>query len=107
MLASSFTKISPPSILFSQHHIYASNPHPFAPQKSSCQSLRRTMIHTAHEKYSLSTRDCAPSQKPTHEDAFAITCKTTIQTKYRNKSETIFLAPLNHRATHSSAIDLN
>ncbi len=77
-------------VLFNQHHIYSSNPRPFAPQKSSCQSPCKTMIHTAHEKFSLSNRNCAPSLKPTHQDPFAITCKTSKQTKNKNKSENKF-----------------
>jgi hypothetical protein len=48
------------------------------------------MIHTTHEESSLSSRDCAPSLKPTHQDPFAITCKITKQTKNRNKSKNNF-----------------
>jgi hypothetical protein len=45
------------------------------------------MIHTALEEPSMSSQDCAPSLKPTHQDPFIITCKTTKQTKNKNKSE--------------------
>jgi hypothetical protein len=45
------------------------------------------MIYIAHEKFSLNSRDRAPSLKPTHLDPFVITCKTTKQTKNKNKQE--------------------
>jgi hypothetical protein len=63
-----------PLVFFSQYHIYSSNLCPFAPQKSSCQSPHKTVIHTTQEESSLSSWDCVPSLKPTHQDPFAITC---------------------------------
>jgi hypothetical protein len=49
------------------------------------------MIHKAHEEFSLSSSDYAPSQKLTHQALFIITYKATKHTKNKNTLEAIFL----------------
>ncbi len=93
-------------LLFNQYHIYFSSPRPFAPLKSPHQSPHKVVIHTTHKEYPLSGRDHTPSLKPAHRDPFVITCKTTKQTKNKNKPENNFFGTLetphchqfNHRA---------
>jgi len=63
------------------------------------------MIHIAHEEFSLINQDCTPSLKPAHQDPFAITYKTTKQTKNRNKLENNFFDTLETpRCQHFSHI---
>jgi len=50
------------------------------------------VIHTTHQKSSLSNQDRTLSLKPAHQDPLAITCKTTKQTKNRNKTKNFFYA---------------
>jgi hypothetical protein len=52
------------------------------------------MIHTTHKEFPLSNWDHAPSLKPAHQDPFAITYKTTKQTKNKNKPKNNFLNAL-------------
>ncbi len=52
------------------------------------------MIHIVHEKSSLNNQDHTPSLKSTHQDPFAITCKTTKKTKNRNKTKNNFFDTL-------------
>jgi len=52
------------------------------------------VIHIAHKKSPLNSRDRTPSLKPTHQDPFTITYKTTKQTKNINKPENNFFDAL-------------
>jgi hypothetical protein len=52
------------------------------------------VIHKTHKESPLSNQDRALSLKPVHEDPFAITCKTSKQTKNKNKPEKNFFSTL-------------
>jgi len=52
------------------------------------------VIHTTHKESPLSSRDHTPSLKLAHQDPFTITCKTTKQTKNKNKPENNFFSAL-------------
>jgi len=48
------------------------------------------MIHTAQKEYPLSSQDCAPSLKPTHQNHSTLTCKTTNQAKSKKTKNKFF-----------------
>jgi hypothetical protein len=60
-------------------------------------------MHKALKEFSLSSRDCAPSPKLTHQAPFIIICKGTKHTKNKNTLDAIFLASLNHHVVTSLA----
>jgi hypothetical protein len=74
------------SLFFSQLHILAPCPPPSIPLKAWHQSLPRTVTHTPHKVFQLSSKDLAPSPKPTHLSHSIITCKTTNKAKIRKTS---------------------
>jgi hypothetical protein len=59
-------------------------------------------MHKTHEKISLSSWDCTPSQKLTHQAPFVITCKTTKHIK--NKKIGTIESPHHQQFRHQAEL---
>ncbi len=82
-------KTLPPSLQLASYIYMFSSPF-LTPLKAPHQSSTKTMIHTAQKEYPLSSQDCAPSLKPTHQNHSTLTCKTTNQAKSKKTKNKFF-----------------
>jgi hypothetical protein len=80
-------------LLLNQLHIYFSFSTSYSPLKSPHQFSCKTVLHTTHKEYPLSS--CSPSLKPNHQNHSTITCKTTNQAKNRKIRKWTFWCPWN------------